>query len=261
MMVGNGGRGRLSLSHDVSCVRCELRPVFPICPAGGERQGEGARESQSQNLESPSIPPAADSQVVPPTSRVEDAASHHLPSESNIPVDSAPPPAEDSESIQGDLLNGVGWASSHTSSSVSSVFSGLTPQPNMSASGGARNVSNLTPLTNADSSPSRIASPNQYKSGAQVTISSGFALDKGSAQNDDTHAQPAVAAQKPPEPRVYARDPSRSVKGTKCTYDPLLDRKLGSSEKKKAKPIYKEFGLVRIHNLLGSVILFVRMSS
>jgi histone-lysine N-methyltransferase SETD1 len=233
---------------------------FPTAPRAAKDKAKEREKVKSQNLETLSIPPLADSQVVLPISRVEDAASHH-PSESNIPViDCAPPPAEDSESIQGDLLNGVGSASSHTSSSVSSVFSAPTQQPNMPTFGGAQNVSNLTPLTNTDSSPSRITSPNQYKSGAQVTISSGFSSDKTCPQNDDPQTPPAMAAQKPPDSRVYARDPNRGVKGTKCTYDPLLDRKLGSSDKKKAKPIYTEFGLVRIHNLLGSVILFVRMS-
>lgn len=36
------------------------------------------------------------------------------------------------------------------------------------------------------------------------------------------------------------------VKGSKCTYDPLLDRVRNKGVSKSAKPIYKEFGLVRI---------------
>ncbi|KAL2262913.1 hypothetical protein VTK26DRAFT_8962 [Humicola hyalothermophila] len=50
-------------------------------------------------------------------------------------------------------------------------------------------------------------------------------------------AHPSVTA------RVPARDPARSIQCIKCTYDPLLDKSLSSSEKRKAKPIYKEFGL------------------
>jgi hypothetical protein len=47
---------------------------------------------------------------------------------------------------------------------------------------------------------------------------------------------------------VPARDPSRSIKCIKRTYEPFLDTSLSSSEKRKAKPIYKEFGLVCAFN-------------
>jgi histone-lysine N-methyltransferase SETD1 len=56
--------------------------------------------------------------------------------------------------------------------------------------------------------------------------------------HDTPAASPSVAE------RVPARDPSRSIKCIKCTYDPLTDSSLSSSEKRKAKPKYKEFGLV-----------------
>jgi histone-lysine N-methyltransferase SETD1 len=234
---------------------------FPSAPRAAKDKAKEREKVRSQISESPSIPSVADTQVAPATSRVEDVASHQLSSESNISAESAPPPAaEDNESIQGDLLNGVGSASSHTSSSVSSVFSAPTQQANMSTFGGPRNVSNLTPLTNTDSSPSRITSPNQYKTGTQATISSGFATDKATTQNFDAHAHNALADQNSPALRVHARDPNKGVKGEKCTYDPLLDHKLGDREKKKAKTQYKEFGLVRIHNLLRERHLFVRMS-
>ena len=36
-----------------------------------------------------------------------------------------------------------------------------------------------------------------------------------------------------------------SVKGIKCTFDPLLERIRDRSISKSAQPIYKEFGLVR----------------
>jgi hypothetical protein len=115
----------------------------------------------------------------------------------------------------------------------------------------------LTPLTNADSSPSRTTSPNQYKSGTPATNSTWLPTEKAVSQDDVLQAQPALADQPPSDPRVYARDPNKGVKGSICTYDPLLDRKLSSNEKKKAKPIYKDFGLVRIIQSLGSVILLV----
>jgi histone-lysine N-methyltransferase SETD1 len=221
---------------------------FPSAPRAAKDKAKEREKIKSQNSESPSTISVADTQVTPTTSRVEDVASHQPSLQGNIPIaDSGPPPTEDNESLQGDLLNGVGSASSHTSSSVSSVFSVPAQQANMSTFGGPRNVSNLTPLTTTDSSPNHIASPNQYKSGAQASISSGFATEKVTAQDVGVHSQNTKADQSPAAPRIFARDPNKGVKGDKCTYDPLLDHKLSDREKKKAKPIYREFGMVRTH--------------
>ena len=224
---------------------------FPSAPRAAKDKAKEREKVKIHISESPSRPLAADSQVIPAASRMDDVASDQPPPHSNILItDTAPPPAEDNESVQGDILNGVGSASSHTSSSVSSIFSAPTQQGNMSTSGGRRNVSNLTPLTNTDSSPNRATSPNQYKSDTQAAILSGFATDNVVAQNVTAYSHNAVAEQTPTSPRIYARDPNSGVKGEKCIYDPLLDHKLSDREKKKAKPTYKEFGLVRTHNLL-----------
>ena len=223
---------------------------FPSAPRAAKEKAKEREKVKIHTSESPSIPSAADAQVNTATLPVDDAASCQSQSQSNIPsTDSAPPPAEDNEFIQGDLLNGVGSASSHTSSSVSSVFSAPAQQTNMSTFGGPRNVSSLTPLTNTDSSPNRITSPNQYKSDTPATISSGFVTDAAVAQNVNAQAHNAITTQTPTASRIYARDPNNGPKGDKCTYDPLLDPKLSDREKKKAKPIYKEFGIVRTHNL------------
>jgi histone-lysine N-methyltransferase SETD1 len=226
---------------------------FPSAPRAAKDKAKEREKFKSQSLDSPSIRPVADTRVAPRDSRFDDAAASR---KENIPFTyTTASQAEDNESISGDILNGVGSASSHTST-VSSVFSAPAQQSNMSTFGGTRNVSSLTPLTNTDSSPSRNTSPNQYKAGASA-IASAFTNEKAFGQIDPFQAQPALADREPSEPRVYARDPSRGIKGIICTYDPLLDRKLGSNEKKKAKPIYKEFGLVRIIHLVGSVILLV----
>jgi [histone H3]-lysine4 N-trimethyltransferase SETD1 len=227
---------------------------FPSAPRAAKDKAKEREKSKSMSIDSPSIRSVADTKAAASNFCVDDngfsrgggdGISHAL--------DTAAPPAEDNESLQGDLLNGVGSASSHTSA-VSSVFSAPAQQPNISTSGASRNVSSLTPLTNADSSPTRTTSPNHYKAGAPATWSS---TEKAVGHDDVLQAQPALADQPPPEPRVFARDPNKGVKGMICTYDPLLDRKLSSNEKKKAKPTYKEFGLVRILQSPGSVILLV----
>ena len=234
---------------------------FPSAPRAAKDKAKEREKVKSHSSGSPSVPSAADTQVSNAAAYLEDVASHQPQLQSNIAItDSVPLPAEDNESIQGDLLNGVGSASSHTSSSISSVFSAPTQQPNMSTFGGPRNISNLTPLTNADSSPNRITSPVQYKSDMQATTSSAFANDAVGAQNVAAYLHDASAIHTPTTPRVYARDPNNGLKGEKCTYDPLVDPKLSDREKKKAKPIYKEFGMVCTHNLLGERHLVLRIS-
>jgi len=229
---------------------------FPSAPRAAKDKAKEREKSKTQNVGSPSIGPVVDTPPISTGLRFEDVGSIRFAVERHNSVpESAPPPAEDTESLPGDILNGVGSASSH-SSTMSSVFS--APQhPNMSTFGGSRNVSSLTPLTNTDSSPSHIASPGQQKTTAQAISANGFAANNFLPQNDVSQAQPTPADEKLAEQRVHARDPARGVKGSKCTYDPLVDRKLSSNDRKKAKPIYKDFGLVRTHNLLGSVILLV----
>jgi [histone H3]-lysine4 N-trimethyltransferase SETD1 len=226
---------------------------FPSAPRAAKDKAKEREKSKSQGIDSPSIRPVADTKATASYSRVDDGGSSRAAGES-IPLapEAAAPQAEDNESLQGDLLNGVGSASSHTSA-VSSTFSAPAQQSNISAPGASRNMSSMTPLTNVDSSPSRTTSPSQYKAAALGTNSTWFSAEKAVAQDDVFEAQSTLADQPPQEPRVYARDPNKGVKGMICTYDPLLDRKLSSNEKKKAKPTYKEFGLVCITP--GSVIL------
>lgn len=154
-------------------------------------------------------------------------------------LDLGHPPTDDNESLPGDTLNAGGSASSHASS-ASSVFS-APARPHGSSTVRSSN-SQLTPLTTIDSPSSYLHAAGSTKAhsttprpadGAHGSVS----IANGSVR-DIPAALPSVAE------RVPARDPSRSIQCIKCTYDPLLDKSLSSSEKRKAKPIYKEFGLV-----------------
>lgn len=232
---------------------------FPSAPRAAKDKAKEREKAKSKTLESPSIIPIADHDPnVPAKSGGWDTGHVRPAGETNIAIaDTAPLAADDNESLQGDLLNGVGSASSHTST-VSSVFSTTAQQSTMSTSL-SRNLSNLTPLTNTDSSPNRLASPHHSKLSATAIVSSEYVTDIVFTDNEVLPAQSATPDQNIAEPRVHARDPEKGVKGMKCIYDPQLDRKLSSNDKKRAKPTYTEFGLVRIH-AVGSVILFVRMS-
>lgn len=225
---------------------------FPSAPRAAKDKAKEREKVKPQTSDSTTKPPVADSPLGASRPPAEDASSFHPAGEGNIPVtDSAAPSAEDHASPPGDILNGVGSASSYAST-ISSVFSAPPTSQNMSTSGVAQHVSSLTPLTAIDSSPNHAASPYQDKSVAESGPVANYSVSHDDAPQPQ---QPAIADREHSGLRVHARDPTRGIKGTICTYDPNLDRKLGSNEKKKAKPTYKEFGLVRIHNLLGSVIL------
>ncbi|KAF8850526.1 hypothetical protein BDZ45DRAFT_696648 [Acephala macrosclerotiorum] len=211
---------------------------FPSAPRAAKDKAKEREKSKSQGVDSPSIRPVADTKVSIPFSRADIPALSRPSGEIKPPINGFAAPAEDNESLQGDLLNGVGSASSHTST-VSSGFSAPAQQSNMSTLGGSRNVSSLTPLTNIESSPAPAASPQQ-KSGFHTVNSNEDINAIAVGTNSALHAQPPAEAHKPTDTRVYARDPNKGLKGERCTYDPLLDKDKHAA--KKAKAIYKKFG-------------------
>lgn len=172
--------------------------------------------------------------------------------------DTAHAAADDAESVGGDTLHAVGSASSHASSS--SVFSSSAT---LQTSGPATkpHSTSLTPLTTIDS-PS-------YKEPALITKAQSLTPRHADHVNGSvSNASMTSNGSSTPLPvlpgvaeRPAARDPARSVRGVKCIYDPLLDRSTSSSDKKKSKAQYKEFGVVRIIHTIsdtawrGGVIL------
>ena len=159
------------------------------------------------------------------------------------------PSPDDTDSLARGMRTAAGSASSHTStrSSVSSAPTGLSTSVAVSKS----NAQLTPPTTSASpsSSMSTAAAPARAQSTAPYRADR---TDRPLPIPNGSVRGPAAVE------RVPARDPYRSVKCVKLTYDPLVDASLSSSEKKKAKPIYKEFGLVRaLDNLTlrGDVIL------
>lgn len=169
-------------------------------------------------------------------------SSQPLPNGSSDP---AHPLADDADSL-GDSLRAVGSASSHESSSSAFSYSAM-----QQASGLATkpHSTSITPLTNVDS-PS-------YKTSIQPPKASSLTPQRAEKPNglvsnngvnaDGTSPPRSVLPSVTGRPR--ARDPARSVKGVRCTYDPFTDRKLSTNDKKKARPILEEFGLVRTHTI------------
>jgi [histone H3]-lysine4 N-trimethyltransferase SETD1 len=217
---------------------------FPAAPRAAKNKAKERQRAKSKALDSPSLRPVTSDQEpnFALRSRDESGLAHRLADGVNGVVrDGAVTATDDNESLQGDLLNGVGSASSHTST-ISSTFSA---PPMAAIFGGSSNLNSLTPLTIADSSPPQLAtSPQHSKTVTTVPITHDQLTDGHIPQHLVTQARPDSVSQILPAPRIYARDPNQSVKGEKCTYDPQLDPKLSSSDKKRAKPTYKVFGLV-----------------
>lgn len=148
--------------------------------------------------------------------------------------------ADDHGSPSGDTLNTVASASSYASTG-SSIFS--TSQRHLIPNG-ASQVPSTTPLTTIES-PSLLGHTNQPDSKpihSQISDRDDFtSTRKGSVSHLDGSSPHASSHTS----RVPARDPTRSRKGIKCTYDPLLDRTLSKDKMRITKPTFQEFGAVR----------------
>jgi histone-lysine N-methyltransferase SETD1 len=142
----------------------------------------------------------------------------------------------------GEIPSTVDSTSSHNSTGSSIFSSSLRLGANSTPS--RLSTTSLTPRTSKES-------PSHFMTAASSTpdMASSTATDYGAARTSDTmtgaqtngstfHSQAASE-------RIPARDPLPSIKGSKCTYDPLLDRHRKKAAYKSSKPIYETFGLVR----------------
>ncbi|WZH45123.1 Histone-lysine n H3 lysine-4 specific [Fusarium acuminatum] len=156
--------------------------------------------------------------------------------------ESIPPQPDDTESPFTDIPSTVDSASSY-SSAASSIFS-TTARHGVAVTTASSRLptSSLTPIASKDSpnfSASAIAKPDMStphtadRAARQSSRNSPATGHNGSTSNGLTSIE-----------RIPARDPLPSIKGLKCTYDPLLDRVHNKSVSKSAKPTYKEFGRV-----------------
>ncbi|KAI1106120.1 histone H3-K4 methyltransferase Set1 [Jackrogersella minutella] len=203
------------------------KEFFPNAPrAARDKANEREREKSVKTSEATDN----DTKIATPAHR--DGAKY----DSLLSDAAHPPPIDDTESLQGDILNGVGSASSHAST-TSSVFTTFNTSAAITASSRASN-SNLTPLTTAGSPtyPSHIQPAKQRPSAAQNVTS------RSDITNSKTNTRPLSSVPGVIK-RLPARDPSLAIKGTKCIHDPLTDKSLSSSDKKTMKPKYKNIGL------------------
>lgn len=186
----------------------------------------------------PPPPPPASRPLHPPSSDLQGTKQYHSPDSD-----------ETQPSESGDLLRGLGSASSLTST-ASSVFSN-----NNNASAHTRHVSTangLTPLTShTDSSPAKGNSP--HVSADMAARNGAFSIPSShgplaSAHTPDLSAPPLL------ERRAMLPPPGKA-KGYRVVWDPELDGKLSKEERKRATPRKKEFGTevryITFHHLLS----------
>ncbi|KAF3481724.1 histone-lysine N-methyltransferase [Arthroderma uncinatum] len=133
--------------------------------------------------------------------------------------------------------NRIGSSSSTaTESSVSSCTSG-GPSAGTTLNG----ISNyaLTPLTNTDSSPPRKSGSPMLPKPAGVDTSHDHPVR--SKRNIDDAKAAVTPIHTPPSPRRHPRPAGNAAKGYKLVYDPDLDKKTPSKDKRQ-KPQYAAFG-------------------
>lgn len=150
----------------------------------------------------------------------------------------------------GNLLDGMGSASSLGSSSSSSIFSA-----NAQAVRSNGHLSSATPLTHPDSSPLKPLSPypglNGIKSNHQSAVAAKSPFAHTSAATPRGPSTDATPRQSPPVDRPQLRPPPGEAKGYRTVYDPELDSKLSDKERKKSvgRTKVRNFGTeVRLNN-------------
>ncbi|RGP60701.1 histone-lysine n- h3 lysine-4 specific [Fusarium longipes] len=153
--------------------------------------------------------------------------------------DTIPTQPDDTESPFTDIPNTVDSASSY-SSTASSIFSTSTRHGAAATAASSRlPTSSLTPSAFKES-------PNLAPVVAKPDMSTHQTPDRAAGQSsrNSPASGPNVSISNglPSNEYIPARDPLPSVKGLKCTYDPLLDRVHNKSVSKSAKPTYQEFG-------------------
>ncbi|KAK4693292.1 [histone H3]-lysine4 N-trimethyltransferase SETD1, partial [Lecanoromycetidae sp. Uapishka_2] len=158
---------------------------------------------------------------------------------------------EESESVNIDVSHEVGSTSS--TSTTSSIFSAGNRDVNLAQKHGAHHSTNLTPLTNIDSSPrpNGVHSPQKRLPYDKNLLARKPHISPGRDYREDTlnlKSEEAPASYGPSREstpimsRPQARPGKGQVKGFKAAYDPHLDKTLRGEEKKGRQARFEPFG-------------------
>lgn len=158
---------------------------------------------------------------------------------------------EESECTNNDVFHEVGSTSS--TSTTSSIFSASHRDANLAQHHGNRNATNLTPLTNIDSSPRAhgMHSPQKWMphekhfSARKPPVSPSRDYREGTVNLKVEETSPCYGPSRESTPlstRSQARPGKGQVKGFKVAYDPHLDKTLRGEEKKGRQAKFEPFG-------------------
>lgn len=218
---------------------------FPTAPSVLQQKRSKAAQLR-RRPKSPSIseskPPSASAlPTALPKAQPEKVALPNGGDCGSLGVENTSTVQDESECVPGDLLNGVGSASS--TSTTSSIFSTSHGAVYMAHTNDAHKSTSLTPLTTADSSPplNSLGSPNNPRllNGPFPGRKSNPSPSRHKAM--DTSVASRLQFPHPPS-RLQARPGVGEAKGLKVVYDPDLDKKLSSKERKSRQPQYEPFG-------------------
>ncbi len=222
---------------------------FPTAPSVLQQKSKKAAKDRQRAKSKPLEPPLTTSPpvevIAQPSPRDEppvEVGTVNGDTVGGVVPEHGPIAQDDNDSVSGDLLNGVGSASSHTST-VSSIFSATCHPPASSNRDGRPKSHTMTPLTNTDSSPPEKTLSPPPKPTPSNTRPEACSKSLEPFQ-DSAKETPEIKLPRPASPpaRLQARPLGRVIKGRKLIYDPELDKKLSSREKRKREPIYKDFG-------------------
>ncbi|KAL8849275.1 MAG: hypothetical protein Q9221_005745 [Calogaya cf. arnoldii] len=219
---------------------------FPTAPSVLQRKRSLAADGRHR-LPSPATTSRSHAYRSSEDSRLSQAGAERVQCRgrgSKSDLGSAPSHAvqEENDCTQGDLLNGVGSASS--TSTASSVFSASNPTLNHSNQQGSHQSATWTPLTHVDASPSgdTMESPHRNHPPTEKT----YATDTNRSQPPQrSNRGPLLDSVSQQLGRNFEARPGKGeVKGEKITYDPCLDSKIKNdrNQKRDRKPKYAKFG-------------------
>ena len=211
---------------------------FPTAPSVLQQK----RSKPAQSRKRPRSP-AGEEATLPPTLLAPHASSTSAgegrPSTNGIcnghhRVEQTPHVPDESDTAHGDLLNGVGSASSTSTSS--SVFSVNQNQRRMALKYGS---ASLTPMTNVDSSPPHNSVPSpERKQVHGGTASSRDPPNLAAARGATLKAHNStISVDAPSASQSQARPGKGELKGVKVVYDPDLDDTLTSSKERKSRSV------------------------
>ena len=214
---------------------------FPTAPSVLQQK----RSRTAQDRKRRETPPVLDGSPLPVSSDLNatsvshvDRGGHLLPNGTNADhamPDALPIAHEEIEPVPGDLLNGVGSASS--TSTVSSVFSSHNP-PLDSNQRGKFSHSTLTPLTNDHSSPPGVNKSPAYAKQEPRSNSSAQTLSK--PLSPKRPRPPNMTTSLNSRNFVQARPGNGEPKGVRIIYDPELDKSISSKERRSRQARYKD---------------------